>query len=77
MLYCSRFLTFRELASFTSFLKTWFPKYFEYTYGIDTPKQATFWLASSKTTLSLTFEIHFLLGYNGRNEFLRGTEWKN
>lgn len=22
----------------TSFLKIWFPKYFEYTYGIDTPK---------------------------------------
>ena len=38
MLYCSRFLTFRELASFTSFLKTCFPSYFEYTYGIDTPK---------------------------------------
>lgn len=29
---------FRELASFTSFLKIWFPKYFEYTYGIDAPK---------------------------------------
>ena len=25
----------------------------------------------------LTFEIPFLLGYNGRNEFLRGSEWKN
>jgi len=24
--------------------------------------------------LSLIFEIHFLLGYNGRNEFLRGIE---
>ena len=154
---------------FTSFLKIWFPKYFEYTYGIDTPKhlktlvekgyalvetsfdsldhlnttmkmnilkskgitglskmkatdleqaphdhfseeelaivatnwlqresrywnntrelstviqrkiskQAIFGLTFSKTTLSLIFEIHFLLGYNGRNKFLRGTEWKN
>ena len=31
----------------TSFLKIWFPKYFEYTYGIDTPNQAILWLASS------------------------------
>ena len=30
-----------------SFLKFLFPKYFEYTYGIDTPEQATFWLSSS------------------------------
>lgn len=36
--------------------------------------QVIFGLIFSKTTLSLTFEIHFLLGYNGRNEFLRGIE---
>ena len=36
--------------------------------------QATLGLIFSKTVLSLIFEIHFLLGYNGRNEFLRGTE---
>ena len=57
--------------------ETWFPKYFEYTYGIDAPKQAIFGLTFSKTTLSLIFEIPFLLRYNGRNEFLRGSEWKN
>ena len=39
--------------------------------------QVIFWLIFSKTVLSLIFEIHFLLGYNGRNKFLRGTEWKN
>ena len=37
-------------------------------------KQAIFGLTFSKTTLSLIFEIPFLLGYNGRNEFLRGIE---
>ena len=31
----------------TFITETWFPKYFEYTYGIDASKQATFWLASS------------------------------
>ena len=36
--------------------------------------QVIFGLIFSKTTLSLTFEIHFLLGYNGRNEFLKGLE---
>ena len=36
--------------------------------------QVTLGLIFSKTVLSLIFEIHFLLGYNGRNEFLRGTE---
>ena len=36
--------------------------------------QVIFWLIFSKTTLSLTFEIPFLLRYNGRNEFLRGSE---
>ena len=36
--------------------------------------QVIFWSIFSKTTLSLIFEIHFLLGYNGRNEFLRGSE---
>ena len=36
--------------------------------------QVIFLLIFSKTTLSLTFEIPFLLGYNGRNKFLRGTE---
>lgn len=39
--------------------------------------QVIFWLIFSKITLSLTFEIPFLLRYNGRNEFLRGSEWKN
>jgi len=61
-----------QFGTFTT--ETWFPKYFEYTYGIDAPKQATFWLTFSKTTLSLIFEIPFLLGYNGRNEFLKGSE---
>ena len=36
--------------------------------------QVIFWLIFSKITLSLTFEIPFLLRYNGRNEFLRGSE---
>ena len=36
--------------------------------------QAIFWLIFSKITLSLTFEIPFFLRYNGRNEFLRGSE---
>ena len=36
--------------------------------------QVTLGLIFSKTVLSLIFEIHFLLGYNGRNEFLRGLE---
>ena len=32
-----------QFGTFTT--ETWFPKYFEYTYGIDVPKQATFcWL---------------------------------
>ena len=34
-----------QFGTFTT--ETWFTKYFEYTYGIDVPKQATFWLASS------------------------------
>ena len=61
-----------QFGTFTT--ETWFPKYFEYTYSIDASKQAIFLLAFSKTTLSLIFEIHFLLGYNGRNEFLKGSE---
>ena len=34
-----------QFGTFTT--ETWFTKYFEYTYGIDAPKQATFWLPSS------------------------------
>ena len=34
-----------QFGTFTT--ETWFPKYFEYTYGIDAPNQATFWLTFS------------------------------
>ena len=41
---------------FTSFLKIWFPKYFDYTYGIDAPKHLKTLLEKGYTLVETAFD---------------------
>ena len=41
---------------FTSFLKIWFPKYFEYTYGIDDPKHLKTLVEKGYTVIETAFD---------------------
>ena len=41
---------------FTSFLKIWFPKYFEYTYGIDAPKHLKILVEKGYAVIETVFD---------------------
>uniref|UniRef100_UPI0023B922D1 hypothetical protein n=2 Tax=Streptococcus TaxID=1301 RepID=UPI0023B922D1 len=62
-----------QFGTFTT--ETWFPKYFEYTYGIDAPKHLKTLVEKAYTVIETAFDS--LDHLNATIDFLRNKIWYN